>query len=475
MSQNSLQSNFKIAFLVALTFIRRHSNQVFLWILVILAALFLQIKFNLLKLSTNTVSEGLIGTYQEHDLPTEVTRLASRGLVDIDETGRVKPDLAESWEVNKEATSYRFKLKKGISWINGDQIKASDLEFSIPNTTVSFPDQSTIEFKLTDSYSAFPSLLTKPLFKKGTLIGTGPYKIQNIDKSRIFITKVVLNAPNSNLPKVIVRFYPNEKTALTGFALGETQSVLGASDSLIASPETPNTSLVKLNTRVDYTKIVGVFYDTSDSVLGNRSLRQALSFAAPLIKNEVEANSPYPPMSWALNKDAKDYLEKSDEAKLALERAKSNSSAELLSKELVLTTTSQLENVGKEIISSWKNLGINAVLRVESGVPQKFQALLITQSIPSDPDQYFLWHETQKETNLTKYNQKRVDKDLEDARKVTGEEERKQLYWDFQKVLLEDAPATFLYFPKYNILYLKKVEGKLNQVLPLQFSQLVKP
>jgi len=116
-------------------------------------------------------------------------------------------------------------------------------------------------------------------------------------------------------------------------------------------------------------------------------------------------------------------------------------------------------------------LGVNAVLRVESGIPQKFQALLITQEIPADPDQYFLWHESQKETNLTKYQQKRIDKDLEDARGKDGlkEDFRKEKYFDFQKVLLEDAPATFIYFPKYNVFYLSKAENKLNQILPLQF------
>lgn len=472
MSTNFL-NNFKISFLVALTLMRRNSERVFLLLLSLFAVIFLQVKFNFINLSPNIVIEGFVGTFQEHDLPSEVTRLASQGLVDIDEAGRVIPSLAE-FEVNKEATQYKFKLRNGVKWINGEQIKSSDLEFSIPNTSISFPDDKTIEFKLPESYSAFPSLLTRPVFKKGTMIGTGPYKIQSIEKSRIFITKVVLDTPNSNFPKVVIRFYPNEKTAMTGFMLGETQSLMGVSNSLIAASGELNTPLIKLMTRVDYTKVVGIFYDTTDSVLANRSLRQALSFAAPQIKNEIEANSPYPPMSWVLNQDAKDYLDNPDEAKAALVRARNNSSEELLNKELSLTTTTQLEDVGKEIISKWRDLGLNAIVRVESGVPQKFQALLITQSIPADPDQYFLWHETQKETNLTKYNQKRVDKDLEDARKVTSEEERKGLYFDFQKVLLEDAPATFLYFPKYNILYLKKAEGKLNQVLPLQFSALVK-
>ena len=113
-------------------------------------------------------------------------------------------------------------------------------------------------------------------------------------------------------------------------------------------------------------------------------------------------------------------------------------------------------------------MGFDTKLRIETGIPQNFQALLITQSIPTDPDQYFLWHATQTKTNLTKYDSKRVDKDLEDGRKIITEEDRKQKYFDFQKTLLEDAPAAFLYFPKYNIVYLKKVESLLDKVLNIQ-------
>jgi len=57
---------------------------------------------------------------------------------------------------------------------------------------------------------------------------------------------------------------------------------------------------------------------------------------------------------------------------------------------------------------------------------------------------------------------------LEDGRKIINEDDRKVKYFDFQKALLEEAPAIFLYFPKYSIVYLKKSETLLNKVLNLQ-------
>lgn len=423
---------------------------------------FLQIKFQFLH-SENILRIGFVGTYQEHDLPDDVTGFISTGLVKADNQGRIKPNLVTGWEVNNDATEFKFRLKDNLRWIDKTAVKASDLDFNIPNTSISYPDERTIQFNLKESYSPLPSLLIKPVFKKGTLLGIGPYKLTKIEKSRIFITKITLQEENLRLPVIQIRFYPNEKVAAVGLSLGEVQALLG----LTNLKAIPKNLLVAVKQTTDYSKIVTILYQTTDALLGNRSLRQALSYMAPKIAGEEEADNPYPPKFWAYNGDSKKYLSNPKEAQSALERAESSLSEDQLRSELILTTTPNLEDVGKQIVKAWKKLGLDAKLRVESGIPQNFQALLTTQSIPADPDQYFLWHATQTKTNLTKYDSKRVDKDLEDGRKIITEDERKAKYFDFQKTLLEDAPATFLYFPKTNIVYLKKVGPLLDKILSL--------
>lgn len=420
----------------------------------------LQFKFNLFY-SANVLRIGLIGTYQEHDLPAEVTELTSKGLVEADSDNRIKPNLINGWEVNNDATQFKFKLKENLKWSDNTPLKASDLVFPIPNTTVSYPDDKTVQFNLKESYSPFPSLLTKPVFKKGTLLGIGPYHISRVEKSRIFITKIIMQADDPNLPVVYVRFYPTEKVAVTGFNLGEVQAIFG-----LSNPKAIEESGgVTVKQKTDYSKIVTVLYQTTDKLLSSRSLRQALSYQIPQASGEAIANNPYPPSSWAYDSASKKYFSNEKEAEEAMERAKSTLADSKLQSEILLTTTPNLSYTGETIVKAWKKLGFDAKLRVESGIPQNFQALLITQSIPQDPDQYYLWHATQNKTNLTKYDSKRVDKDLEDGRKIIKEEERREKYFDFQKTLLEDAPAAFLYFPKYNIIYLKKVEPLLNKLL----------
>ena len=53
------------------------------------------------------------------------------GLVKIDDkTGEISPCLAESYEHPDDLT-YIFKLKKGIKFHNGEEMKASDVVFSL--------------------------------------------------------------------------------------------------------------------------------------------------------------------------------------------------------------------------------------------------------------------------------------------------------------------------------------------------------
>lgn len=454
--------NLKLWYLILLQFFKRHRVLIILFLAAALALTFLQIKFKVLS-TPNSISVGLIGTYQEHDLPIEVTKLISKPLVEADDKGKIKGELVSGWEINNDATQFKFKLNDNLKWADNSPIKSQDLIFAIPNLEVSNPDDKTIQFNLKEPYSPLPSLLTKPVIKKGTLIGTGPYKVSKIEKSRIFITKIELKPINPNLPTIFVRFYPSEKVAVTGFNLGEVQVLLGLVNSKVFS-NNPN---VLLKQKTDFTKIVSILFQTKDPNLSNRSLRQALAFQTPKVDEEAEADNPYPTYLWAYNPDSKKYLSNPAEAKNALDRAKSNISEEKLKEELILTTTPNLEELGTKVVNSWRELGLNAKLRIESGIPQNFQALLITQSIPLDPDQYVLWHATQIKTNLTQYNSQRVDKDLEDGRKLIPEEDRKAKYFDFQKALLEDTPAIFLYFPKYNIAYLRKAEKNLEKILSL--------
>lgn len=412
------------------------------------------------------LKQGIIGTHTEEDLPEMATKLLSSGLVRIDQAGNPQSDLAERWEATSEGKIYTVTLKENLYWVDGTPIKASD--FSVPfkeaNVEQRVVDDRTIEYTLPDSFTPFPTLLNRQVFKHGTqYLGSGPYKISRIRKDGIFVKELTLDSSNENLPRVIMRFYPNEKTAKSALKLGEIHALMGVNE----PGELQKERIYKVKYHTDYQQLVTIFYNTADPIMSDENLRVALSYAAPSIKDEAEAKTPISPFSWAYNPQVRDYLSNMEQAQVSFKKVQNKD--KLKESPIVLTTTPFLKAIGDQVIEEWKKLGVEAVLRTESGIPQNFQALLITQHIPADPDQYALWHSTQSQTNISKYASPRVDKDLEDGRKVADMEVRKARYQDFQRVLLDDAPATFLFFPKYNILYMKKVEPHLQELINLQF------
>ena len=86
-----------------------------------------------------------------------------------------------------------------------------------------------------------------------------------------------------------------------------------------------------------------------------------------------------------------------------------------------------------------------SIVEVDS-VPDTFQVFIGDFAMPPDPDQYLLWHTNQPD-NITKLDNKRIDKLLEDGRKAFDRSARKATYIDLQKYLLAETPAVFLFFP----------------------------
>src|SRR5262252_3192720 len=53
------------------------------------------------------------------------------GLTDIDQQGNIVPGIAESWEPNKELTSWVFRLRQGVLFHNGREVDAEAVKLNI--------------------------------------------------------------------------------------------------------------------------------------------------------------------------------------------------------------------------------------------------------------------------------------------------------------------------------------------------------
>jgi ABC-type transport system substrate-binding protein len=121
----------------------------------------------------------------------------------------------------------------------------------------------------------------------------------------------------------------------------------------------------------------------------------------------------------------------------------------------------QWQSLGAEINVQTFDLS-TAELEREVIKPRNYEALLFGQVLGSILDPYPFWHSLQKVDpglNLALYENKEVDKLLEEGRKTQDLNERKKIYEEFQNLLIEDSPAIFLLNPDYIYFVSPEIKG----------------
>lgn len=92
------------------------------------------------------------------------------GLVELDENANPVPDLAASWEISDDATTYTFHLVEGVTWHDGEPFTSEDVKFTFENILLNFhsrtkaglenalesietPDDQTVIFQFNEPYA----------------------------------------------------------------------------------------------------------------------------------------------------------------------------------------------------------------------------------------------------------------------------------------------------------------------------------
>ncbi len=64
----------------------------------------------------------------------QISANLSSALVQFDETLAIQPDLAETWEISDDGLNYSFHLRDGLTFHNGDPLKAEDFVYTFNRT-----------------------------------------------------------------------------------------------------------------------------------------------------------------------------------------------------------------------------------------------------------------------------------------------------------------------------------------------------
>lgn len=427
---------FRRYYWVTQSFLGRHSRIIVQTTGIVLALILIFFFFARYIPTPKTTSRvGRVGKYTTETFPSDIQAKISQGLVSIDPSGKVTGALATSWELKDEGRSYVFTLNDTVVWHDGESLVPGDISYNFKDVVVTTGD-NTITYTLKEPFSPFLSAVTRPILKKNKY-GTGDYRLTKTEIYSGVLQSLTLESEDERL---IYKFYPTESSSLTAYKLGEIDIIdhlSSVSDSMLSDP----TTIVDEDQDADAQQSV-LFFNNNDVMLTSKPTRQALAYA---IKDKTFGRqrtiSPINRSSWAHNNLVKAYEYDSERAKTLL----AQDIKDPASQKIELKTMLQYLDIAENIAQSWRDtLGIQVEVKVVSNVTGDYQILLADFTPPVDPDQYSIWHSTQS-TNFTHFSNLKIDKLLEDGRRTTDQKLRKDIYEDFQRFLLEDCPAVFLF------------------------------
>ena len=188
-----------------------------------------------------------------------VTGSMFNGLVELDDNANPHPDLAQSWEVSDDSTTYTFHLADGVRWHDGEPMTSADVKFTFENILLNYhsrtkgglsgilasidtPDDTTVVFNFTQPYAALLQRLNSteaPILPKHVYegvddvqtadanlspVGTGPFKLESyqIDNEITLVRNDdYFKAGLPYLDRVVFRVIPDQNTQVLALEEGE--------------------------------------------------------------------------------------------------------------------------------------------------------------------------------------------------------------------------------------------------------------
>ena len=187
-----------------------------------------------------------------------VTDQMFNGLVGLDENLNPVPELAESWSTEDEGRTYRFVLRRGVTWHDGTPFTSADVKFTFEQALLKYhsrtraaleplvlgidtPDDHTVVFRLKHQYSALlqrldvveASIIPEHRFAGQDLmktpgppqpIGTGPFRFVSYapgDKVVLERNREYFRPGLPGVDRLIFRILPEPGTAIAALERGE--------------------------------------------------------------------------------------------------------------------------------------------------------------------------------------------------------------------------------------------------------------
>ncbi len=360
--------------------------------------------------------------------------------------------------------------------------------------TMTAVDDRTVQFQLAAPYSPFLDATTRGIVPAHLLagvtaatlpehpfnlapVGTGPFIVAAEQDPQSTGRLRLLPNPQywqqTHIDAVEMRFFAHEEALLAAFAGGEIQAINQVSPVML--PDVAALERARLFTAPAprFTELLFNLSETGAAALGRVDVRQALAYALDrqvlvdevLFGQAVPLEGPYLPTSWAYNPTLLTTYQFAPETAVALLDAAGwtlpegqtvrQQEEESLRLRLLFLNTPTYRALATAVQAQWTAVGMGVFLQPVATVTElqtalttrDFDVALLEVRPSGDPDLYDFWSQEAiiRGQNYAAWNNRRASEELEKARQVWPQVERKPFYDNFLRYFDNSLPALTLY------------------------------
>lgn len=405
-------------------------------------------------------------------------------LVELGESSdEIIPCLAEDWEISEDNTIWTIKLNKGVKFHNGEELKASDVVFSL-NRAKASPylasqtsqikdvkeiDDYTVQVALTEPYAPFllsmhqVYILNEKAVTEGgeayseNPVGTGPYKFVRHDiAERIVLERFdeYFRGPAS-IKNVDYKVITDPNTTLIALETGEVDFAyvipMISRQSIIDNPELTTHEFESI--RLSYT-----IMNNEIEPFNNLLVRQAINYAVDkesIVQIAEEGmgevtNSIFNKQIFGYSENVKGYEYNIEKAKELLTEAGYPDGFEVSLKTMEGSTKKVAEIIQEDL----NKIGITAKVEVceknayiQDIMAGNYDMGILGVTVGTDAEFFSRCFLSTGALNVSKYNNPRVDELFSEGKEILDKEERLKIYEELAQILVDDAVIVPLYFP----------------------------
>ena len=418
-------------------------------------------------------------------------------------------DLAESFTSSPDYLTHTFKLKSGVKFHNGQTLTSADVKYTFDTMTakgfksqkkaefaenvaaVETPDLQTVIFRTRNPMPGFANAIVPVgIIPAGSgdaqaqqPVGTGPFRFTSYASDQ----EVRLTANDDyfggrpTVRTLRIKIVPDNSTREAELRKGSVDLAINADFEPVTVESLKKAPGVKF-TQTDGTNVAHLGVNMTDPILKEAKVRQALAYAIDreaiirdlLLGQAKTASSVLPASQWAYEPNVATYAYSLEKANQLLDEAgrKSEGGKPRFKLTLKTSTLSISRKVAESMQAQLQKVGIELDLQsletqklTQDIIDGNFQLYYRVMVGGNQSTDIFKFAYDSKSVppngqNRMRYSNPQVDRLI--AEGLSAPRERQQtIYAELQKILANDLPHIYLWYPATIAIYRERV-GNLN-------------